>query len=333
MRCTIFLSSWVLFAAACGDDGSSSAEADTGSTGASSSAGSTTASPTTGGPTSGPGSDSSGQSSSGNPDASTSGTTTGGETSGGASSTGGDSTDGDSSSGDTSSTGEPCDQLSCDGACIDPSSDPDFCGATACEGDDAGEVCSGSASCEAGECVESCENCSFEDGDFTGWTVVDPIPEPFNSGVFMDGVLPVGVDPFGFGPVSVTHGSWAAYNPFLTPTPGTLEFGQDLSLREGATTLEFDYRVAWDLLNFGDGTMDRPFEVHIEPAGGGEPLETVLIHTAVVGMVGDSGASTGSVDLSAYAGQTVFVNFVWSAPEGNTGPGQAELDNIRVLAD
>jgi hypothetical protein len=272
-------------------------------------------------------------------------TSSGGDTSSGAGSTSGtngedtggssDSSTGGDSSGhaSSSSTGGACEFFACEGECIDPETDVAYCGATACKGDDAGEFCSGSATCESGVCVESCVNCGFEAGDFTGWTVVDPIPEPFNSGVVLDGMLPVNVDPFGFGAVSATEGTYAAYNPFLTPTPGLLSFGQDLVLRDGATTLEFDYRIAWDLLNFGDAVQDRPFEVRIEPAGGGAPMETFLIDVAVAGQVGDSGPVSGSVNLAPFAGQTVFVNFVWSAPEGNTGPGQAELDNVRVLGE
>ena len=225
-------------------------------------------------------------------------------------------------------------------------------------------MCSGSAMCEAGECVESCENCSFETGDFTGWTVVD-LTEPFiAAAVLEDGMVPGGVVAlpgpafaaqgaqqayegelgFGvilppmeggsfFGPVTATDGTYVAVNGFDGNGPGTIEFGQDITLREGVTTVEFDYRLGWDLLNEADATVDRTFEVHIEPEGGGKPLETVLIETAAFDTVGDTGLSSGAVDVSTYAGQTVFVNFVWVVPENFTGPAQAELDNIRVLAE
>ena len=322
---SLLISTLLLLGLGCGDDGSAASDDGGTSTGSETSGAPST---TTNDATTGGESTTGGDSTSGDTD-STSGTTGMTEDT----STGSSSGEGSSGDGSSSSTGEPCEFLECDGECIDPATDVAFCGATACEGKDAGEFCSGSAICESGECVETCVNCSFEDGDFTGWTVVDPIPEPFNSGVVLDGMLPVGVDPFGFGPVAATDGSYAAYNPFLTPTPGLLAFGQNLSLREGATTIEFDYRIAWDLLNFGDAVLDRPFEVRIEPEGGGVPLETFLIATAVAGEVGDSGPMSGSVNVAPHAGQTVFVNFVWSAPEGNTGPGQAELDNVRVLGE
>ncbi len=290
--------------------------------------------PPTGDPTN-PTTDPTSSSSSGVP---TTGSSSGGDSSssGDSSSGGGSSSSGDSSSSGgeaSSSSGGACGFLDCDGGCIDPDTNPNFCGATACEGKEAGVVCSGSASCQAGECVESCENCSFESGDFTGWTVVD-LTEPFiPAGVGADGFDP---EQLGFfGAVTATDGTSVAFNGFDgngASDTGEIAFGQNLDIREGATTLEFDYRVAWDLLNEATALVDRTFEVHIEPAGGGKPIETALVETAAFGTVGDVGNS-GSVDVSAYGGQTVFVNFVWTVPEDFSGPARAELDNVRVLAE
>lgn len=273
-------------------------------------------------------------------DSSSSGDPTIGDPTTGSSTTGGSTTDepttgtaGSTGEDDSSSTsGEACMFLDCPGECVDPDTNPDFCGATTCDGKGAGVVCSGSATCEAGECVESCDNCSFESADFTGWTLAD-LSEPFlAAGVGADGFDP---DDGFFGIVTATDGTSVAYNGFDgngASDTGEITFGQDLTLRDGATTIEFDYRVAWDLLNEGTPTIDRTFEVHIEPEGGGDPMETVLVETAALGTVGDV-TDGGSVDVSAYAGQTVFINFVWTVPEDFTGPARAELDNIRVLAE
>ncbi len=271
--------------------------------------------------------------------------------------------------GSSSSTGEPCEFLLCDGVCVDPDTNADFCGATECEGKGAGVVCSGSGSCVKGECVESCDNCSFETGDFTDWTVVD-MAEPFLvATVLMDGEIPGGGKPpagavapsglglagagaapfaadygFGvllppveggifFGPVTATDGTFVAVNGFDGAGPDEVQYGQDITLRDEATTLEFDYRAAWDMLGFKGSTLDRVFEVRIEPEGGGKPMDTIEIETAAAGTMGDTGVVGGTVDVSGYAGQTVFINFVWVVPEDFTGPAQAELDNIRVLVE
>ena len=332
MRPWIFLSAALLLATGCDDDVPPLADDDDGeSTGGNTPDPTiTTTLPPTGDPTNPDPTD---------PDPTGDESSSGGEPTTGEPTTGepttGEPTTGDESSsgGSSSSGGEPCELLDCDGACIDPDTDPNFCGATACEGKDAGDVCSGSASCSEGACVETCVNCSFEDGDFTGWTVSD-VDAPFSpAAVVADGDLPLGDDFFEFGIVTATDGASLGYHGFDGAGPGSIEFGQNLSIREGATTLEFDYRIAWDMITFATGTEDRLFEVHIEPEDGGEPMETVLIDTATNGEIGDSGVVGGSVDVSAYAGQTVFVNFVWNVPEENTGPAQAELDNVRVLAE
>ncbi|MET0390636.1 MAG: MopE-related protein, partial [Polyangiales bacterium] len=56
-------------------------------------------------------------------------------------------------------------QAFCDGACIDPSSNRDHCGASAgCQGDDAGESCAAELVCSEGRCSDTCSegrvNCS-----------------------------------------------------------------------------------------------------------------------------------------------------------------------------
>ena len=326
MRTWLTLSAAVLLAGCPSDDtsptstsGSDDSDASTGGetvdpTAATtlSTTGSTTADPTTGGSssTSETPADTSSSGEGGSSDTSTTAPTSTGESS--------------------SSTGSPCEFLACGDACVDPATDPDFCGATECEGENAGVVCSGSATCEAGECVETCDNCSFEAGDFTGWTVIDLL-EPFTpAAVYADGDDPG--DGF-FGIVTATDGLSVAVNGF-DGTGATsmvpISFGQDITIRQGATTLEFDYRLAWDL-TFG-ATLDRTFEVRIEPEGGGKPLETILLETAVASTADDV-ITSGSIDVSAYADQTVFINFVWTVPEDFVGPGRAELDNIRVLAE
>lgn len=95
--------------------------------------------------------------------------------------------------------------------------------------------------------------------------------------------------------------------------------------------LVFDYEAGWW---FGAGladpaTLDRTFEVVVEPSGGGAPMQTTTILTATAGSMNlDTGLLHGSVDLQAFEGQSVRVKFRWNIPESFTGPGFFQLDNV-----
>ncbi len=154
-----------------------------------------------------------------------------------------------------------------------------------------------------------------------------------------------------------TDGSWAAVHDFNGDDQGTLsstlvnrrELYQDLTLPAGTTTLEFDYRAAWELYRFG-ATQPRTFSVEIQPAGGGAPLLSEIILNATnggppadpgpvgTGFEEDTDNPTGFVtsypdgiaDLSAYGGQNVRLLFVWNVPEPATGFAFFQLDNVRL---
>lgn len=235
---------------------------------------------------------------------------------------------------ESSTTGAACELVQCGEACIDPDSDPEFCGASGdCMGENAGVVCGLSAACDAGACVETCDNCSFETADFTGWTTQD-LAMP----LYALSVVASGVDPSGFfGEVNATDGELLAVSGFdgdgATGPVNTIELGQDITLRADAPAdLVFDYRIAWNLMEFSMPTFDRTFEVHIEPEGGGDVLEIVPVETATIDTIGDTGQLTATIDLGAYAGDTIFINFVLTVPEDYTGPAQAEIDDVRIVA-
>lgn len=174
----------------------------------------------------------------------------------------------------------------------------------------------------------TCDNCGFESGDFTDWTTRD-IAMPFDA-MRVEMLGGGGGNGF-FWTVVPTEGAYAAYHGFDGSGPGTIEIGQDIRIHSHAdgATLSFDYRAGWDT-TFG-ATIARTFEVHIEPAGGGVPLQTTVVASAAAGETTvDTGTQTGAVDVSAFAGQTVYVRFVWDVPESNAGPGVFQLDDIAI---
>jgi hypothetical protein len=196
-------------------------------------------------------------------------------------------------------------------------------------------------------------NGSFETGDLTGWTVKELTPASNPS-------LPLSAHPAGveypaptfyawpyildYFTSEPTDGQYAALNDFNgndQTTSGPInrrELYQDITLPANTTTLEFDYRAAWELFRFGS-TLDRTFSVEIEPAGGGAPLmsRTILVAPNLTieedtenptGGVGDYPPAV--VDLSAFSTQSVRLKFVWNIPEPGTGFGFFQLDNIRL---
>ncbi len=174
-------------------------------------------------------------------------------------------------------------------------------------------------------------NCSsilgFELGDFSGWETKD-LTIPFFAMIVEGSVSSPHPDFFTSAP---TEGVFAALNGFDGNGPGTIELGTDLTLAPFASTIEFDYRAAWDLLNFG-ATADRSFTVEIEPAGGGAALQSTTILVATVGTLQlDTGDLVGSVDVSAFAGQSIRLSFEWWVPEDFSGPGFFQLDAVRVV--
>lgn len=198
-------------------------------------------------------------------------------------------------------------------------------------------------------------NGSFETGDLTGWSVKEltaasnpSLPISVRGGgveypapTFI--AFPYTLDYFTSAP---THGRWAALHDFNGNDPTTTDFinrrelYQDITLPPGTTTLEFDYRAAWELFRFGS-TQDRTFDVELEPAGGGATLFNQRILTAFNGGFEEdtdnpSGGSgeypPGLVDLSAFSGQSVRLKFVWNIPEPGTGFGFFQLDKIRLNA-
>jgi hypothetical protein len=170
-------------------------------------------------------------------------------------------------------------------------------------------------------------NASFETGNFAGWVTQD-LADPFVQ-LHVGGA---GLTPgYGFFSSAPTDGSFAALHGFDGGGPGTIRIGQDIAVTADGTIIEFDYRAAWNLVDFCSGCSDRIFDVNIEVAGGGANLDSYNFLTATAGTIElDTGDITGVVDLSAFVRQTVRLSFDFFVPQYFTGPAFFQLDNIRV---
>lgn len=171
-------------------------------------------------------------------------------------------------------------------------------------------------------------NGSFETGDFSNWVTQD-----LNNPLIALQVGPAGIDNlFTAFTTDPTDGTLCAVTGFDGDGPGTIFLAQDVNIPTDRTTLLFDYGGGWDLVDFASATLDRTFSVVIEPSGGGSPLASTLLQTAVHGtVVDDTGLITAELDLSAFAGETVRVKFQWIVPEDFSGPGICEVDNVRLV--
>lgn len=170
-------------------------------------------------------------------------------------------------------------------------------------------------------------NGSFETGDFTGW-ITNDLTDPF----FPLQVDDAGVTPgFGLFSSAPTDGKFAALHGFDGNGPGIISLAQDVFIETGITTLTFDFRAGWDMQNFFGSSLDRLFEVNIETAGGGANLLNENFLTAEAGSINlDTGNLSGTLDLSAFAGQNVRVKFDSFIPEDFTGPAFFQLDNVAL---
>jgi uncharacterized repeat protein (TIGR03803 family) len=172
-------------------------------------------------------------------------------------------------------------------------------------------------------------NGSFETDSFLDWVTTDTT-EPF---VPLQ-VVGNGYSPgFGLFSSTATDGIYSAVNGFDSTIPGTIRIAQDVAIPSATSVLTFNYRVGWDMKDYTGSTVARTFSVTIEPAGGGATLATFLQLTALPGTETlDTGALSGTVNLSAYAGTTVRVCFDCVIPQSHTGPGFFELDNVRLVS-
>jgi hypothetical protein len=177
-----------------------------------------------------------------------------------------------------------------------------------------------SAAAAAAAPVELITNGGFETGSFVGWTPSTTIGTPYCSTWIINAC--------NFG--APTEGSSAAWNGFDGSGPGVYRLDQTVTIPAGPATLTWD-DYAWASLLFA--TLPRTAEVQIRDASGVTVLATPHSFTAPAGTLTDTGWVSHSVDVSAFAGQTVQITFLQTIPENFSGPGGYGLDNVHLVAN
>lgn len=173
------------------------------------------------------------------------------------------------------------------------------------------------------------QNGGFESGDLAGWTMSDH-PEAYEPAA----VLPAGVaSPFGLF-VTAPADDFALVHPFDGGGAGTIELYQEVDLpSDVGTLLTFDLRAGWDLERWCIGCegRSRDLDVVIEAAGGGDPQYVGSVLRAEGGTtVLDSGPQVASVDLSAFAGESIRLVLRATVPDDFTGPARLQLDSVEL---
>jgi hypothetical protein len=99
----------------------------------------------------------------------------------------------------------------------------------------------------------------------------------------------------------------------------------------GADLLTWSDNASWDL-GFG-ASVDRTEFVDVLASDGTTVLESDPIQTLASDSEGATGWVSRSLDLSAYAGQTIVIRFRLTVPESYTGPANFALDAVTLLGD
>ncbi len=177
------------------------------------------------------------------------------------------------------------------------------------------------------------QNGSFETGDFTGWNAVD-MPAPFLPWAVSG---PGAYGGFGLQNVAPQDGVFAAVNGFDGGGPGFFTLSQQIFIPPAHhAELSFNYRLQWESAFRPVNALSRELEVQILDPANNQVLAAPF-HTAVGPLIQgpqgiiDTGWNNEVLDLSAFAGMDIILNFSVFIPENFTGPAQMELDAISLI--
>jgi hypothetical protein len=170
--------------------------------------------------------------------------------------------------------------------------------------------------------LELLTNGSFETGNFNGWTT-SGLTQPY---VRNPQVVSAGTGGYGF-VAAPTDGAFAVLAGFDGSGPGTMRIAQEVTIPSGSNSvLTFDWRAMWS-----HSQLPRTLSVNVETLAGAS-LGSFLVYTTTPPGNADTGHQTSTVNLSAFAGQTVRVAIDQYIPQYFTGPAQMQIDNVSLLS-
>jgi hypothetical protein len=186
-------------------------------------------------------------------------------------------------------------------------------------------------------------NGSFETGTLSGWTVHNGVADNCDLSSNTWTVLSSPSDAWcysGFDPDWPTDISAVDGSHFADVTwDGSGDTGLNFSLTHMVTVpatgfsdlLTWSDNASWDL-GFG-ATDDRQEFVDVLGSDGTTVLQSVPIQTLDADSEGATGWVSRSLDLSAYAGQTIGIRFRLTVPEDFTGPANFALDAVTLIGE
>lgn len=180
-------------------------------------------------------------------------------------------------------------------------------------------------------------NGSFETGNFTGWTFQNPLTIFRPWAVTGSGFG--GDDGNGFTPVPtptiVQHGAFSAWNGVTAGTNESFVLYQQVTIPAGqSASVQWIDRYQMNYTQFC-GTPGTPcgtahYFVEITNTAG-TVLQTLLSITTANNSNTNTGYILRYVNLgTAYAGQTIRIRFRTLVTMSFRGPGQLEIDNVRL---
>lgn len=168
-------------------------------------------------------------------------------------------------------------------------------------------------------------NGSFETGNFNGWNAISTQSQNWCTN-WVAATTGTGC----LADVTPQEGSRVALNGF-DGTGGEFRLYQDVALPAGMSIrLTFQFRAYWSITA---GSQPRTFQAQIRDTSNNllQTLYTFTTNNIGAGQQ-NSGWITQQIFIPQFAGQTVRLYFVETIPQAYTGPGQMEIDGVKLEA-
>lgn len=177
--------------------------------------------------------------------------------------------------------------------------------------------------------TDNVTNGSFETGSLSGW-------QTQTTGEMLEPWAVAGAGGAGNRFIDFAEpqdGRFVAWTGFDGNGPLETVLYQDITIPADAeqAVIAWQHRVQWFYVE--NNAAPRRLELQIRDAISDAIVDTLYTFATPPGdesRLGDSGWSDANVDLGSYRGQTVRLAFVAVVPDAYVGPGQVEIDAVRI---